>query len=273
MSKRRTTLLALVLLYATPSLGFGQVQSDALEVLRNVGVTYGSMTTFQAEGTMTTEMSGPSMQNKMDLPLTLTAALPSKMRIESKSSSLGMLLIFDGQTGWMYMPQLNTYSKMPFGASAPGSAGGGASLSSLGGMINNYEHLADRLKEAKILRSEAMPFGGSSVDCYVVEVEPSDAQTQSAAKPIPVKVQSTTMDLWVSKDRFLVLRQSTDTRMTEGSSAAPTEMKSTMTFSSVKVNDPVPDSLFVFTPPAGAKQMDLSAFMPSGTPSPSPPQK
>src|SRR2546422_6729294 len=67
-------------------------QPDALNLLRNVAETYRSMTTFRAEANMVTEMNGPDMQSKMEMPMTLIIGSQGRTRIESKGA-VGMLSV------------------------------------------------------------------------------------------------------------------------------------------------------------------------------------
>src|SRR5205823_12057755 len=85
-------------------------------------------------------------------------------------------------TMWMYMPQLNQYSRFS-AAQAQAAASGGrtdaseaaAAVSSEGGMgmfgsgnpLYGYRSLSSNVKDAEILRSEKLHVGGSDMDCWV----------------------------------------------------------------------------------------------------------
>src|SRR2546430_4726409 len=87
-----------------------QRKPDALELLRNVEATYAAMSTYSAKSTHVMEMNGPNMQNRMEISTTIVADSSGRFRIES-TGMMGMLMVSDGTTMWMYMPQLNQYSK------------------------------------------------------------------------------------------------------------------------------------------------------------------
>src|SRR5579863_8918287 len=146
-------------------------QTDASDILYNVAETYRAMTTFQAEGMTVTEMNGPNIQNKMEIPMKLTFASPNRLRMESKTANMGILMIFDGKIMWMYMPQMNIFSKLLLPVAAKSGAEGAPDAALFNSPFGRYEHIAENVKEAKILRSEAVLFDGSNVDCYVVEIE------------------------------------------------------------------------------------------------------
>src|SRR5437879_5534677 len=150
-----------------------QGQPDALNLLRNVAETYRSMTTFRAEANMVTEMNGPDMQSKMEMPMTLIIGSQGRTRIESKGA-VGMLSVSDGQTTWMYMPQLNKYYKLDLTKliSFPKVAGQDVAIS--GGawdFRSQYANVVGNVKQAKLLRSETLHANGADVPCWVGSVE------------------------------------------------------------------------------------------------------
>ena len=255
-------------------------QPDALNLLRNVAETYRSMTTFRAEGNTVTEMNGPAMQNKMEETMTLTLGSQGKMRMESKGA-MGMLMVSDGQTMWNYMPQFNKYAKFSMsemaskyaGTSVP-KAGAGAAQGFEGfgfsGVASQYSNVAANVKEAKVLRSETLHANGTDVPCWVVSVEyegpGAEAIPQEAGGVPPMKVDSRTSTLWIDQAHYLVYQEISNAKMTLPGTSSPTETKHTVTFKDIAVDEPVADDAFVFTPPEGATEMDLSSFMPQSSP-------
>ncbi|HEV3276958.1 MAG TPA: hypothetical protein VG860_09085 [Terriglobia bacterium] len=263
MKPRRAYWLGLVLLLA--SLGFADSQQDALDVLSKVGANYRSVKTLQAEGDVTTVMTGPNMQQNMTMHVVMSFATPGKVRMESTAGPASFTMISDGKTTWLYMPQLHKYSKLPFDQAA---LGGDASGSFPGlGAVADFATIAENVKEAKIVRSETLQLDGIATDCYVIEIvrQPAPAAGAAKAASTPAKVEPVSETLWVDKGRLLVVRVSSDTKVTVPGADAPTDTKSTMTFNKLKLDDPLPDDAFVFTPPEGATEMDLGQFMPKGS--------
>jgi outer membrane lipoprotein-sorting protein len=272
----RVTSKALAVLFAT-AVGAAQSvpdQPDALDVLKNVALTYGAMKTYSARSTTVMEMSGPNMQQKIETPMTITADSSGKMRMEITSMG-GSLTVFDGSTLWMYMSSLNRYMKMPPNSASSSGQPGGGNLggAAAAGMGTNsfvgYRSVASNVKEAKILRSEKIQANGSEVDCWVVSVEyePADEHTTSQQTPgAPAVDLSRTSTLWVDKTHYLVYRNNSTGKMTMPGTAAPTETKQTISFDSITADQPVPEDTFTFTPPPGATEMDLSSFMPKTLP-------
>jgi len=61
--------------------------------------------------------------------------------------------------------------------------------------------------------------------------------------------------VWIDKKTKLTLRQTASATMLGGSLLAPAQMNQTVNMLSMKLNEPVPDSMFQFTPPEGAKEV------------------
>lgn len=268
MRPQRAGLIGFVLIFA--SLGLAQSQQDALDILNKVGENYRSVRALQAEGDLTTGMVGPSMQQNTTMHLLMTLGAAGKVRIESKTGLMTFLMVSDGQTTWLYMPMMNKYVKLPTlpksagGPSIPGSPHGFDSLASFG-------NIADNVKEAKLLRSESLQLDGINVDCYVIEfvsAGPSASGASSTANVMPAKVEENHETVWVDKSRLLIARVSSRARITLAGESAPSETQSTLTFNKLTLDAPVADDAFVFTPPAGASEMDLSQFMPQAASQP-----
>jgi outer membrane lipoprotein-sorting protein len=263
---------ALGLLFATAVLAGAQSvpdQPDALDVLKNVALTYQAMKTFSAKSTTVMEMNNPNMQQKVETPMTITADSSGKMRMETTSMG-GSLTVFDGSTLWIYISSLNKYMKVPSSsATSSGQPGGGTGTFTPGTNPFGYRSVASDVKEAKILRSDKLQANGTDVDCWVVSVayeasggQPSSQQT--AGTPAVDLTRTTT--LWVDKAHYLVYRDDSTGKEIMPGIGAPTETKETIKFDSITVDQPIPEGTFTFTPPPGATEMDLSSFIPKTLP-------
>ncbi len=261
--EKRVGLAGLVVFTAV-NIAFAQAQPDAMELLRKVEKTYRSAKSFQAEGNIASDMSGQGMHSTVEIPMVLTIVPPDRMRMENKGAPMSMLMIFNGQTIWMYMPQLNKYAKFDLGKFAGDDKG----LPGYGGLGRQYLHVAERATAAKILREEAIRVDGRSVDCYVLEVEyepPAKLPDNVPfAKSMPTNVQFSPKTMWIDKARSVVVRESSESKVTFPNSNTPMSTKQTITFAKIRLDEPVPEELFTFTPPAGATEMDLSQFIPPG---------
>jgi peroxiredoxin len=111
-------------------------------------------------------------------------------------------------------------------------------------MLEKYQGLASQAKRAKVVREEAIEVGGQNVPCYVVEI----GDNRSTASRSSLKT------LWIDKTRYIVVREVNLSREARESGDF-TEKKTTTVFNIASVNQSLPDELFAFTPPAGAKEI------------------
>jgi outer membrane lipoprotein-sorting protein len=262
MTMKSRLIASIGILVLLCDLGLAQSQQDALDVLNKVGETYRSTKTLQAEADVQTEMNGQGMEQKIATHMFLTLAAPGKFRVETKTGPARILMIADGQTVWMYFPELNKYSKLPVAAGHDSGANTlAAGLPGLGS-VPDFSKVAEGVKEARMLPSETLQVDGEAIDCYVIgvlEETPALPGAQSNTGSSGARPMSET--LWVDKTRLLVVRLSSDMETALGSSGS-TKTKSTLTFSKLALDQPVPDDAFVFNPPQGATELDLTQFMP-----------
>jgi hypothetical protein len=87
--------------------------------------------------------------------------------------------------------------------------------------------------DARLVREESIEIGNTKADCYVI-------QFQSARIPRPVTTW------WIDKRRFLVLRDDQE--------GGPAPLEGSRTIWTRTQVGGVPDDLFLFTPPPGAKE-------------------
>lgn len=250
-------------------------QPDAPGLLRNVELTYSAMNTYSAKFINTSSMNGSDAQSKtnMEQSMTVTADSTGKFRVET-TDVMGILMVYDGNTMWMYMPAANAYSKLPLhGPSA--SAGAGAMGNGRWGGANplrEYKNITRGVKEAKILRSEKLHVNDSDADCWVVSLEygplGSEASIGLQAAGFAFSDFARSATLWVDKGRYLVYQEYSTTKMSMPNTNTPINMKETSKVETFTVNEAVSPDVFTFTPPPGAREMDESKFMPQAAEAP-----
>ena len=141
-----------------------------------------------------------------------------------------VLTIADGKNTWTYLSKTNQY------VVDPGSVAD--SLIKVSDLLPVY---GAKLKDdAKLLREETISAGGKPVDCYVVEIP---EEKEDGLYP-----QWWTW--WVEKGRYVVWRADRRRVGPRGSDEA------TNVYGSVKIDQPISDSVFVFNPPPGAQKVD-----------------
>ena len=222
---------------------------DAMALLERVADTYHSARSFQIEGTSVVESENAGMHGTMDFPFKADFVAPAKMRIENQNSVMGVLIVSDGRTIWVYMPSAKTYSEIEIATmleSAPKNQDNREALAGAAGasgLLFDVFQLSIRqpMERAAIIREEQLQQADAKIACYVVRAE--YRRSANEAKILP-KVKT----YWIDKDRYVVVRESWESRVES------TTTKTTTTLTRVRLNQPVRDEIFKFTPPEGARQ-------------------
>ncbi len=215
---------------------FAQTPPDAAALLARQASELQRYHSYRLTQDTTMDMKMPGMSMPPMTYTTVTQAVnPSRVRVEEKASGLdAMLIISDGENTWMYMPLTKQYSKMP-------SDDSGDLHDLMGGM--GMAAIPDATKmgpDAKVVRSETLEVDGQPHDCWVIEFR-SDKLDMAFTS-------------WIDKAFGIQLKMSMS-RKTRASAAAPAvETNVVTTIRSMAFNEDLPDSLFVFTPPEGAKE-------------------
>jgi outer membrane lipoprotein-sorting protein len=157
--------------------------------------------------------------------------------------------VADGKYEWTYSSLTNRYSRRE-----QDPVGGGPLP--MGYWIPD----AEKVKRARLVREESVTVDGLDMPSYVVEIEHDFADRVVRGDP-PEPPET----LWIDKSRYLVLKRERRTPP-----VFATQRIWTTTLSKVSINEPVPDAVFEFVPPAGAK---LEEPPPGRAPETAPPAK
>jgi TonB family protein len=182
-------------------------------------------------------------------PMSCTTATqavnPGKMRAEvTTAGTNAMLMISDGENTWTYMPLSKRYSKMP-------ADGAGDMQNPMSGMgMAAIPDLAKTSAEAKVVRSETLEVDGQPRDCWVIEFRTDELATgQDGAE-----MQDAVFTSWIDKALGIQLKMSLSGKSKASAATPAIETNVVTTIRSMRFNEDLPDSLFVFTPPADAKE-------------------
>jgi TonB family protein len=245
---------------------------DAKAILKQVAETYKNLRSYRFEGRYTLEQVIESIGLKDEIKreeLFVNAAIkPDRSRIESKNTHISVTSVSDGKTKWVYAPGPNEYTKTGEGpvrlvtASPVRNSPPMAHLANATNLLAGFSRVAERLGEAKIIGEETLEIGGRRSDCFVIEAYYFAASTGRQSNTL-------TRKLWIDKSRNIVLReiQHTEAKMPWGRTI---NSKMTYIFTVATVGEPIPETLFTFVPPEGAKEVaELSSSPePAATPRP-----
>jgi len=244
--------VVLSMLLALACTSFPQERSQAEQLLQEVGRTYRNLSSYHFESVATDEMDGEEKDEKTRTTLVVAAVKPGKMRVEIKDSTTSLWVLSDGQTTWIYSPAMKQYIRkrvVPEENDHGEGIGGGAGLNSAASrLVEAYSRIADNIREARLLSEESVELEGKSIACHVVQVK--------YANKSPDDSEELSKTFWIDKARYLVLREVSTLRRRANPSGGPGEIRRTITFTLARVNGPIPESFFVLTPPAEARQVE-----------------
>lgn len=242
-----------------------QAQPDAKELLKKVQAHYADIKTYHLEGQTVMEMKGEGIFMHMEMPFAFAMGKPGQKLMRLKIFSVNTVQFSDGQTEWVYMPSDKQYTKKPYDKDAmDGNVRFNLENSEAMKLAMISEEQIKELKNARIVREEVLTVGGQKISSHVIEaefgLEAEEAARLAKRLPADKMPSSMLMTFWVDKERPVVLKSEFDGGGTlaevfkifgEGA-----DFKMTTSMNVVKVNEVLPDSLFVFTPPADAKEVE-----------------
>jgi thiol-disulfide isomerase/thioredoxin len=175
---------------------------------------------------------------------------PGKTRMESKIQGTTMLIVSDGESTWMYSSVRNEYTRK---SAALGPAGIIAAM----GMGDMMPDLADVHLTQKTVGEEPVTIDGQKHDCWVVETRIGDMELPAAAKGAKA---DGVMTQWIDKKLGIDLENTVSMNLSMPGGVS-TGMHQKTVKKELAIDGPIDDSLFVFTPPEGAREVEkLSLF-------------
>jgi peroxiredoxin/outer membrane lipoprotein-sorting protein len=248
------------LFFSPQSPGIGPVQSEsqAMEVIRKMSETYRALRSYEFEGVLKLESKAEGFQKTREIPFLKAAVLPGKLRIERGGPKNRTMLVCDGENSWLYFPP--HYSKTAPGDMKrfleQGPAEEPGTMSALHNtFVNQYTMMTETAKRARILGEESLDLSGDLKTCYVVGLDDVEAPDSAAGGVFP-------RTLWIEKDRLIVLKEISTSRTESPRYGSTLEIRQTLTLHLAKINEPLAEDLFVFTPSADVREIFLPGLGP-----------
>jgi thiol-disulfide isomerase/thioredoxin len=176
---------------------------------------------------------------------------PGKTRMEIKAGKFIMLDVCDGETIWIYNSMDKQYASIP-------AAQGPTAVVALMGL--HLPELSSIHMTYKTAGEETIEIDGQKHGCWVVEMQIGDFSVPSVqAGKAPPQVSGVVMTSWIDKKLGIDLQFTLAMKMRMG--AQDIEMRQKTVKKGIKIDQPVDQALFTFTPPPGAKEVkELKLF-------------
>jgi len=217
-----------------------QSQPDLMQILSKVSETYANAKQFRFAIKKSGEESGV---------LQIAVQMPNRFRFEADGRIIdgvdafsNVTMVSNGGSAWNYLAESRQYTRkkitLPLlDTEPPAISPETFVLQAETIFLTRYAELAKASDHARYLRRETIQAGGGSVDCHVIELE------------APRPGYRDTYTWWVDPKRYIVLREDTKP-------ATPRRPVSSVIYTIATIDEPIPDEVFDFMPPPGAKQVD-----------------
>ena len=218
--------------------GDAEVAARERQLLEKIAERHGNLESYWFEGTFEVESSVDGETQTITAPVRVAGRKPDRMLEDLVHPTLGQAMASDGTKTWVYRAALGQYVTRP-GAVPPAldSASTASSGNVTRGVFIMLRHPLAGATGSRTLPAESLTLDGKSIRCTVVEV------TSAVA----------TRTYWIDPASRKVLRH----RITATAVGAKFETRrvETITWSRVVLNQPLPDTLFAFRAPEGAREV------------------
>jgi thiol-disulfide isomerase/thioredoxin/outer membrane lipoprotein-sorting protein len=240
----RTRILFLLALFsvafATVAVS-NQSGDESRERLLRVAERYRAMTAYDLHGRMLMRIESSYGTQNLEGRLRVAGVRPDLEFVEMTGNAmLDMQIVTTPESTWVFMALMDQYTVKP------------AVVTVDGGFMNNglagYLMLDERAADSRAIGKETVRTSTGAHECLVVAMAP-DTMDMGYGTAL---AQAET--LWVDSARDLVLRHTM--AVSGGEATGGMGMATTIEYDDAGFENRPPDSLFVFTPPRGAKRVD-----------------
>lgn len=214
-------------------------QPQAADVLGKVADKYLHLRAIHVFATRADSVSRGGASQFMETDYELAERPPGKFRAWTRAGNTEGLAVSDGATTWRALPKAKQWMKQevagveddPDEQPASGSRNQPHDLRDVITrlMVSRYIAIAQVAESPEIVRADGYSLGHAKVPCYV----------------ITTRTQKVAHELWIDKNRFLVLR---DIQTTRPGAEEGLENRIEIKVKKLEVDDDVDDSVFTWTP-------------------------
>jgi outer membrane lipoprotein-sorting protein len=201
---------------------------------------------YRLESVVTVDLKGGKLDTHLEMPSSISVRRPDRMRIESKSQAGTIEIVSDGEHTWFYLSALKKYIKRD-AVGSPEAAVGASGL-----LPKSLPDLEKSMKSMKVIGDDTIDVAGVKHPCWVIET----AYGEIILPEQHLVIRSAIQTNWISKAEKLSLQNTFSGEIDIAGVSGPVTMAQSTKTTAIRLNAKFPDSTFVFTPPATAKQGD-----------------
>jgi len=228
--------------FLLPVILAAQDQPDARELLAHSSDALKKSNSYQIHSLSLVEATG-GLNNRTQMAAVINVRRPDRMRLESQNEAAAMTVVSDGSHTYIYFDKEKKYVKRAATQSPETALGEN-------GILKNLPDIANFIQSVKITGEKSMEIDEKSYDCWIVEARYDTIKLPEQQLTITNAVEVN----WISKTLGLTLQSSLTAHLIMGSLPEPVEITQATTTMGLSLDADLPDSLFVFEPPPGARE-------------------
>ena len=221
---------------------------EAVALLRSVSERYQKLESFHFEAIESTISSVNGRERRTDSVTVTAADTNGRFRVESDHPVDGGVAVFDGDVSSIYLARQHQYTQLQGQPLSLASRREGSvpALSALKNRFSSrYRHIGVQILEAKIEGEETLNVDQGEVVCTVVW----------ARYDLPQGIAAVTVEkkFWIDPTRRVIWRDGSKLSVVNKERGLIMEAVQNVSFRTARIAEPLPDELFVFIPPEGAR--------------------
>jgi len=237
---------------AAPQQPSSSQPSDGLDLLKRAAQRYADAKTYALAATEETTQTGDYQRTWSKTVMAAAEASDGRYYFEAHSNIGGAIRASDGKTAWKYHVEENHYTVQPAAETKSKSSGAMplvemATLTYAENLRSTLADLARGLHAASLSSEETITIEGKAVLCQVVRIRNTD---ENRADPNAHREKT----IWIDQQQQTVVKieELNDIKHINVPKGLPLSTVRTITYSKAMLDGPIPDSVFIFTPPADA---------------------
>jgi outer membrane lipoprotein-sorting protein/peroxiredoxin len=221
-------------------------QPDPRDLIRRSADAIKQFKSYELESVVFIDMQGGPIRTKMELPSKVAVRRPDRMRIESRSQAGSITIVSDGDHTWFYMTPLKKYIRRD-ASGLPEAAVGNSGL-----LPKNLPDVSKSIKSVRLTHEEEISVAGEAIACWVIETTYDSINLPEQE----LAIEDATQITWISKKHGLNLQTRFSAKLNLPGVNELVKMTQSTQTTALRLNVDLPESLFVFAPPEGAKETE-----------------